>query len=62
MSGSGREALTEVWERSGGHPRCPGVVGRPSLKSGSGREALTEVWERSGGLPRCPGVVGVPSQ
>ena len=33
MSGSGREALPNVWEWSGGPPRCPGVVGKPSRMS-----------------------------
>ena len=41
MSVSGREALPEVREWSGGLPGCPGVVGRPSRMSGSGRESLT---------------------
>ena len=44
ISGSGREALLDVQgdpeslskvrEWSGGYPRCPGVVGRPSWMSG----------------------------
>ena len=42
MSGSGREALQDVWEWSGGPPVCPVVVGRSSRMSGSGREALLE--------------------
>ena len=76
MFGSGRvallnvrEALSDVRERSGGPPGCPGVVGRPSLMSGSGRvalsdvrEALLEVRKLHGGPPVCSGVVGRPSQ
>ena len=42
MSGSGREALPDVRERSRGLPRYPGVLGRPSWLSSSGREALLE--------------------
>ena len=30
MSGSGRKALPDVWEWSGGPPGSPEVVGRPS--------------------------------
>ena len=62
MSGSGREALPNVQEWSGGSPGCPGVVGRPSQMSGSGWKALTEVREWSGGTPGWPGVAGRPSQ
>ena len=51
MSGSGWETLPDVREWSGGPPRCPGVVGRPSQMSGSGREILPNVREWSGGLP-----------
>ena len=43
MSGSGREALQDVMEWSGGHPGCPGVVGRPSRMSDSCRESLPYV-------------------
>ena len=53
MSGSGRESLTDVRERSetlpdvqdwSGIPSgCPGVVGRPSRMTGSGRDALPDV-------------------
>ena len=43
MFGSGREALKDVRERSGGPPVSPGVVGRSSRMSGSGREALQDV-------------------
>ena len=70
MSESGREALLDVWEWSGGPPGCSKVVGRPSRKSGSGREALldvrklsggvTDVQEWSGGPPECLGVDGRP--
>ena len=54
---SGRLALSDVFEWSGGPPGCPGVVFWPSRMSGSGREALMDVLEWSGGPPRCPGVV-----
>ena len=37
MSESGRDALPDVREWSGGPPGCPGVVGRPCQMSGSGR-------------------------
>ena len=60
-SGRGRETplvvrkflggLLEVWKWSGGPPRGPEVVGRPSLMSGNGREAILEKWKRSGGPP-----------
>ena len=53
MFGSGREVLPEFREWSGGPPRCPGVVGRPSRMSGSGREILLEVREWLGGTPGC---------
>ena len=52
MSGSGSEALPDVWEWSGGPPGCPGVVGRPFQMNGSGSEALPDVWEWLGGPPR----------
>ena len=42
MPGSGRDALPDVWEWSGGLRGCPGVVGRPSQMSGSVREALKD--------------------
>ena len=45
MSVSGWEALSDVWELSGGPPGCPEVVRWPSRMSGSGREALPEVRE-----------------
>ena len=40
MSASGREAVPNVRESSGGPTGCPGVDGRPSRKSASGLEAL----------------------
>ena len=55
MSGSVRDALTDVreWsgaigdlrEWSGDLPGGPGVIGRPSWMSGSGRESLRAVRE-----------------
>ena len=36
MFDSGREALPDVWEWSGGPPGCLGVDGGPSRMSGSG--------------------------
>ena len=46
MSESGLdEALSDVWEWSGGLPGCPRVVGRPSRKSESGRETIPDVRE-----------------
>ena len=70
MSGSGREAfldvrgdlesLSKVREWSGGTPRCPGVVGKPSRMSGIGREALRDVREWSGVPLESPVVVGMP--
>ena len=42
MIRSGREALLDVREWSGGPPGCPGVVGRPSRMTESGREALPD--------------------
>ena len=50
MSGSSRDALQDVWEWSGGPPRCPVVVGRPSWLSKSGWEALQVVQEWSEAL------------
>ena len=43
MSGNGRVDLPDVREWSGGHPGCPGVVGRPTRMSESGRETLPDV-------------------
>ena len=51
MSGSGREALPDIQEWSGGLPGCPEVVGKPSRMSG-----CVQKW--SGGPPGCPGVGG----
>ena len=51
MSGSGREALPDVREWSGGPPGCLGVVGRTSRMSGSSREVLPDVREWLGGPP-----------
>ena len=55
MSGSGREALPNVWEWletfldvrewSGGTPACARVVRTPFRKFGSGREAFSDVRE-----------------
>ena len=52
MSGSGREALSDVWEwlggppgSLGGPPECPEVVGSPSRMSGSSWETLPNVQE-----------------
>ena len=57
MSGSGREARTDVREWSeacldvrewcGGPSGCPGVVGRHCQMSGCGREALADIREWS---------------
>ena len=46
MSGSGREALSDVRECSGDRHRCPGVVKRLSQMYGSGRK--TPWMSRSG--------------
>ena len=54
-SESGREALPEVREFSGGPPGGPGLVG-------SGREVLKKLLEWSRGRPGGPVVVGMPSQ
>ena len=54
MSGSGREALPDGLEWSGGHPGCPGVFWRPSIMPDSGREFLPNVREWLGGPPGCP--------
>ena len=45
MSGSGRETLLDVRDRSGGPSGCPGVVGIISRMSGTGRGALKYVRE-----------------
>ena len=46
MSGSGREAIGDLLEWSGGPTKCPGEVGRPSRMFGRGRGALGDVRER----------------
>ena len=51
MSGSGREAIPDVQELSGGPPGCLGVVVMPSRMSVS-------LQERSGGPAGCTGVSG----
>ena len=68
MSGSGREALPDVQEWSGGPNGCSGVVGRPSRlvgmpfrMSGSGREALLNVQEWSKALSDVQLWSGVPT-
>ena len=45
MSGSGREALSDVQEWSGGLPRCAGMFESQSIMTRSGWEALQDVWE-----------------
>ena len=70
MSESGREALPDVREWSGGSgdlrevsagpTGCPGELWRPSHMYGSGREALPDVQKSSRGPSECPGVVGMP--
>ena len=45
MSGSGWDALPDVREWSGGPPKCPEVVGRPSWMFGSGREDFPDIRE-----------------
>ena len=71
MSGSDWEALPDVWEWSGGPPRCPGDVGRtsrmsvfrmPSRMSGSARKDLPDAREWSVDPAGCAGVVGRPSR
>ena len=68
MSGSGREALSNVRDWSGVPPGCPGVVERPSGMSENGRETLPDIREAlsdvlvwSGSSSSCPEVVGMPS-
>ena len=56
-SSSGRDAVREVQEWSGGPHKVLKVVRRPFWKSGSVREALPMVWEWSGGPPEGTGVV-----
>ena len=61
MFESGRVALTDVWEWSGGPPGCPGVVRMSSQMTRSGQEALPDTtlghWES---LPTTPGQPGGP--
>ena len=45
MTRSGRNALPNVREWSGGPPGCPVVVGMPSRISGTGQEALPDASE-----------------
>ena len=45
MSGSGREALEELWEWLEGPPGFTGVFGRPSRICGSVRKALPDLRE-----------------
>ena len=47
MPKSGRQALKDVREWSGGPPGYPGVVWRPSRMSGSVRETLKYVQDYS---------------
>ena len=71
MSGSGREAISDIREWLGGLPVCSGalrsphecllVVGRPSRMFGSGLEAFPNVRVWSRGPPGYLGVVGRPS-
>ena len=56
MSGSGRDALGDVRQWSGGPPGCAEVVGSPSEMSRSGRVPLGDVREWSGDPFRCAGV------
>ena len=56
MSGSGREAILDVREWSGGPPGCLGVVERTSRMSGSCQETLSDC-----GRPSQMGMVGSPS-
>ena len=61
MSGSGREALPDVREWSGGPPRCPVVVESHSWMFAICREALPDVRKWTRGPLGCPVVVGRPS-
>ena len=61
MSGSGREALSDVKEWSIAPPGRLRVVGSPSRMSRSGRESLPVVWKWLEGPPGCMEVVGSPS-
>ena len=67
MSGSGREALPDVWQCLGGLPRILAVVRMPSQMTRSGGlvfqssrggwEALPDACEWSGFPSGCPEVV-----
>ena len=56
-SGTGRKALPEVFDRTGGPPGSSGWVWRPSRRSGTGQEALPVGRKWSRGFPGAPGVV-----
>ena len=66
ISGSGREAVTDVREWEGVPPGCARVFGRPSWMSAIGRQVhygfcyLRVLREWSRRPPGCPGVVGRP--
>ena len=62
MSGSGREVMPDVRERSGGPLECPGVVERPTWMSGIGRQTNSDVRKWSEDARKCEGVVGRPSR
>ena len=62
MSGSAREALSDVCEWSGCSWGFAREVGRPCQMSGSGRGTLGDVRQWSLDPPRCLGVVGSPSR
>ena len=58
ISESGRKAIPNVWERSGGTLECRVVFGRPSPMTGipfrmfrSGQVSVQDVREWSGGPP-----------
>ena len=57
MKGSGRLALPDVREWSGGPSGCPGVVERVPRMPGSCQEVFPEVQEWLEDLLRCSGVV-----
>ena len=48
------EAITNIREWSGGHPKCPKVVSWPSRMSRNGREVHPDVREWSGDPTGCP--------
>ena len=53
MSGSGRVALRDIREWSGGPLGCPGVVGRPYGMFGSIRKVLLDIRDCWGCPPEC---------